>query len=92
LLSLGTGLGVVIGWVSGWGSFFELRRDFAPGLAMLGAAADAFGGADAHHWAPDDVISPADTRRVLAAHLRAVLGPSPVSHPGRTLRTWPVGF
>jgi acetyl-CoA carboxylase carboxyltransferase component len=48
--------------------------------------------ADEHHWAADGVVSPADTRRTLAAHLRAVLGPSPVSRPGRTLRTWPVGF
>jgi methylmalonyl-CoA decarboxylase subunit alpha len=60
--------------------------------AARGAAAHAPGGADAHHWASDGVVSPADTRRVLAAHLRAVLGPSPVGHPGRTLRTWPVGF
>jgi acetyl-CoA carboxylase carboxyltransferase component len=49
-------------------------------------------GTDEHHWAADGVVSPADTRRALAGHLRAVLGPSPVSRPGRTLRTWPVGF
>jgi methylmalonyl-CoA decarboxylase subunit alpha len=48
--------------------------------------------ADAHHWAADGIVSPADTRRTLVAHLRAVLGPSPVSRPGRTLKTWPVGF
>jgi len=48
--------------------------------------------ADEQHWAADGIVSPADTRRTLAAHLRAVLGPSPVSKPGRTLRTWPVGF
>ena len=44
------------------------------------------------YQAPDGVISPADTRRTLAAHLHALLGPSPLSSPGRTLRTWPVGF
>jgi methylmalonyl-CoA decarboxylase subunit alpha len=48
--------------------------------------------ADAHHWAADGMVSPAGTRSALAAHLRAVLGPSPVSKPGRILRTWPVGF
>jgi acetyl-CoA carboxylase carboxyltransferase component len=48
--------------------------------------------ADEHHWAADGVVSPADTRRALATHLRAVLGASPVSRPGRILRTWPVGF
>jgi acetyl-CoA carboxylase carboxyltransferase component len=48
--------------------------------------------ADAYHWAADGVVSPADTRGTLVAHLRAVLGPSPVSRPGRTLRSWPVGF
>jgi methylmalonyl-CoA decarboxylase subunit alpha len=53
-----------------------------------GASSDT----DEHHWAADGVVSPADTRRTLAAHLRAVLGASPVSRPGRTLRTWPVGF
>lgn len=47
---------------------------------------------DEHHWAADGIVSPADTRATLAAHLRAVLGPSPVSRPGRTLCTWPVGF
>jgi acetyl-CoA carboxylase carboxyltransferase component len=45
-----------------------------------------------HHWAADGIVSPADTRAALAGHLRAVLGPSPVSRPGRTLCTWPVGF
>jgi hypothetical protein len=29
---------------------------------------------------------------VLAAHLRAVLGPDPVSRPGKVLRSWPAGF
>jgi acetyl-CoA carboxylase carboxyltransferase component len=48
--------------------------------------------ADEHHWAADGIVAPADTRAALAAHLHAVLGPSPVSRPGRTLRTWPVGF
>jgi methylmalonyl-CoA decarboxylase subunit alpha len=48
--------------------------------------------ADEHHWAADGIVSPTDTRATLAAHLRAVLGPSPVSRPGRTLCTWPVGF
>jgi acetyl-CoA carboxylase carboxyltransferase component len=48
--------------------------------------------ADEHHWAADGIVSPADTRATLAAHLRAVLGPAPMSRPGRTLRTWPVGF
>jgi acetyl-CoA carboxylase carboxyltransferase component len=47
---------------------------------------------DEHHWAADGIVSPADTRAALAAHLRAVLGPSPMSRPGRTLCTWPVGF
>ena len=47
---------------------------------------------DEQHWAADGIVSPADTRRTLVAHLRAVLGPSPVSKPGRILRTWPVGF
>jgi acetyl-CoA carboxylase carboxyltransferase component len=45
-----------------------------------------------HHWAADGIVSPAGTRAALAAHLRAVLGPAPVSRPGRTLCTWPVGF
>ncbi|MGH3225781.1 MAG: carboxyl transferase domain-containing protein, partial [Streptosporangiaceae bacterium] len=49
-------------------------------------------GTEDHHWAADGVVSPASTRGVLAAHLRAVLGPSPLSRPGRVLRTWPVGF
>jgi acetyl-CoA carboxylase carboxyltransferase component len=47
---------------------------------------------DEQHWAADGIVSPADTRGTLVAHLRAVLGPSPVSKPGRILRTWPVGF
>jgi acetyl-CoA carboxylase carboxyltransferase component len=49
-------------------------------------------GPDDHHWAADGVVDPAGTRAALAAHLHAVLGPSPVSRPGRTLRTWPVSF
>ena len=53
---------------------------------------DGSAAADEHHWAADGIVSPADTRATLAAHLRAVLGPSPVSRPGRTLCTWPVGF
>jgi acetyl-CoA carboxylase carboxyltransferase component len=48
--------------------------------------------ADEQHWAADGIVSPGDTRSTLVAHLRAVLGPSPVSKPGRILRTWPVGF
>ena len=40
----------------------------------------------------DGVVDPAGTRAALAAHLHAVLGPAPVSRPGRTLRTWPVSF
>ena len=47
---------------------------------------------DEQHWAADGIVSPADTRSTLVAHLRAVLGPAPVSKPGRILRTWPVGF
>lgn len=53
---------------------------------------DGSAAADEHHWAADGIVSPADTRATLAAHLRAVLGPAPVSRPGRTLRTWPAGF
>jgi acetyl-CoA carboxylase carboxyltransferase component len=53
---------------------------------------DGSAAADEHHWAADGIVSPAGTRATLAAHLRAVLGPSPVSRPGRTLCTWPVGF
>jgi acetyl-CoA carboxylase carboxyltransferase component len=45
-----------------------------------------------HHWAADGIVGPADTRAALAAHLHAVLGPAPVSRPGRILCTWPVGF
>jgi methylmalonyl-CoA decarboxylase subunit alpha len=45
-----------------------------------------------HHWAADGIVTPAATRATLTAHLGAVLGPAPVSRPGRTLRTWPVGF
>jgi acetyl-CoA carboxylase carboxyltransferase component len=47
---------------------------------------------DEHHWAADGVVTPAETRAALVTHLQAVLGPSPLSRPGRTLRTWPVGF
>jgi methylmalonyl-CoA decarboxylase subunit alpha len=47
--------------------------------------------AGAREWSPDGVISPDQTRTTLMAHLRAVLGPSPVSRPG-PLRSWPVGF
>ena len=49
-------------------------------------------GPDDHHWAADGFVDPAGTRAALAAHLHAVLGRAPVSRPGRTLRTWPVGF
>jgi len=45
-----------------------------------------------HHWAADGIVAPDGTRAALAAHLRAVLGPAPVSRPGRVLRTWPAGF
>ncbi|HTU74357.1 MAG TPA: carboxyl transferase domain-containing protein [Trebonia sp.] len=48
--------------------------------------------ADEEHWAADGIVSPAGTRAALSAHLRAVLGPAPVSRPGRTLCTWPAGF
>jgi methylmalonyl-CoA decarboxylase subunit alpha len=47
--------------------------------------------AAASEWSPDGVIAPGQTRSALVAHLRAVLGPSPISRPG-PLRTWPVGF
>jgi len=47
--------------------------------------------ADATQWSPDGIIDPDQTRGALVAHLRSVLGPSPVSRPG-ALRTWPVGF
>jgi methylmalonyl-CoA decarboxylase subunit alpha len=47
---------------------------------------------DEHHWAADGAVRPDGTRAALVAHLRAVLGPAPVSRPGRTLCTWPVGF
>jgi acetyl-CoA carboxylase carboxyltransferase component len=47
--------------------------------------------AGAEEWSPDGVIRPDQTRGALVAHLRAVLGRSPVSRPG-PLRTWPVGF
>jgi acetyl-CoA carboxylase carboxyltransferase component len=57
--------------------------------ARAGYYDDATG---ADHWAPDGVINPASTRDILTAHLRAVLGPSPVSRPGNTLRAWPAGF
>ncbi len=86
------------------------RRAFGPGLLVTGPARIATdlviawpgaragfdesgsSGTDEDHWAADGVVSPAETRRTLTAHLRAVLGASPVSRPGRTLRTWPVGF
>jgi len=48
--------------------------------------------ADEQHWAADGIVTPAGTRATLSAHLRGVLGSSPVSRPGRTLCTWPVGF
>jgi len=60
--------------------------------ARAGYYDDTGSAADAGDWAPDGAVSPAGTRRVLTAHLRAVLGPSPVSRPGKTLRTWPAGF
>lgn len=83
------------------------RRAHGTGLLITGAARvatdlvvtwpDARAGyyddtAGPDHWAPDGVISPASTRDVLTAHLRAVLGPSPVSRPGTALRSWPAGF
>jgi methylmalonyl-CoA decarboxylase subunit alpha len=64
-------------------------------IAWPGARAgydDGSAAADEHHWAADGIVGPAGTRAALAGHLHAVLGPSPVSRPGRTLRTWPVGF
>lgn len=48
--------------------------------------------ADEHHWAADGLVAPAGTRAALVTHLQAVLGPSPVSRPGRVLCTWPAGF
>jgi acetyl-CoA carboxylase carboxyltransferase component len=59
--------------------------------ARAGWADDA-AAAGEHHWAADGIVPPAGTRATLTAHLGAVLGPAPVSRPGRTLRTWPVGF
>jgi acetyl-CoA carboxylase carboxyltransferase component len=44
------------------------------------------------HWAADGIVAPAGTRDAVVAHLRAVLGPAPVSRPGGTLCTWPAGF
>ena len=64
-------------------------------IAWPGARAgydDGSAAADEHHWAADGIVSPPQTRAALAAHLHAVLGPAPVSRPGRTLCTWPVGF
>lgn len=60
--------------------------------ARAGFYDDESAGPGDHHWAADGVVDPAGTRAALAAHLHAVLGPAPVSRPGRTLRTWPVGF
>jgi len=57
-----------------------------------GPAAHAGPAADAALWAPDGMVTPADTRRVLAAHLAAVPGPAPVSRQGKILRSWPAGF
>src|SRR5579859_7305653 len=64
-------------------------------IAWPGARAgwdDDAAAAGEHHWAADGIVTPAGTRATLTAHLGAVLGPAPVSRPGRTLRTWPVGF
>jgi propionyl-CoA carboxylase beta chain len=64
-------------------------------IAWPGARAgydDGSAAADEHHWAADGIVSPADTRAALVAHLHALLGPAPLSRPGRTLCTWPVGF
>src|SRR5579859_2535651 len=64
-------------------------------IAWPGARAgwdDGSAAASEHHWAADGIVTPAGTRATLTAHLGAVLGPAPVSRPGRTLRTWPVGF
>ena len=60
--------------------------------ARAGYYDDTGSAADAGDWAPDGAVSPAGTRRVLTAHLRAVLGPAPVSRPGKVLRSWPAGF
>jgi acetyl-CoA carboxylase carboxyltransferase component len=65
-------------------------------IAWPGARAGYYDGEssppDEHHWAADGIVTPAQTRAALVTHLQAVLGPSPVSRPGRTLRTWPIGF
>jgi acetyl-CoA carboxylase carboxyltransferase component len=60
--------------------------------ARAGWDADGPAAAGEHHWAADGIVTPAGTRAALTAHLGAVLGPAPVSRPGRTLCTWPVGF
>jgi methylmalonyl-CoA decarboxylase subunit alpha len=64
-------------------------------IAWPGARAgfdDASSRTGEDHWAADGTVRPDGTRAALAAHLSAVLGPSPVSRPGRTLCTWPAGF
>lgn len=61
-------------------------------LAWPGARTGYYDDPAAQPGAPDGVVAPVDTRARLAAHLRAVLGPAPVSRPGRTLRTWPVAW
>lgn len=64
-------------------------------IAWPGARAgyhDGSATAGEHHWAADGMVTPPATRATLTAHLSAVLGPAPVSRPGRTLCTWPVGF
>jgi methylmalonyl-CoA decarboxylase subunit alpha len=59
----------------------DARAGFSAGESTAGA----------REWSPDGVTGPDETRGALVAHLRAVLGRSPVSRPG-PLRTWPVGF
>ena len=60
--------------------------------ARAGFYDDEPAGTDDHHWAADGVVAPPGTRAALTTHLRAVLGPAPVSRPGRALRTWPASF
>jgi acetyl-CoA carboxylase carboxyltransferase component len=79
---------LVVAWP---GARVGYHDDPAP-PADLGPSVDPGPPAGLGPWAPDGVVAPADTRRVLAAHLRAVLGPAPVSRPGKVLRSWPAGF
>jgi methylmalonyl-CoA decarboxylase subunit alpha len=88
---------VITGRAAGAGLLVTGPARIATDLVIAWPAAragydDGSAAADEHHWAADGIVSPADTRAALAAHLHAVLGPALVSRPGRTLCTWPVGF